>query len=128
MAELAAQDRFSGVVPLSYPGWTVFVAQLRHGRRRERDPQPRGIAFNLSSTSGPYLAVAVLLASTFGIDAPMPDGQRVFHRREEVHEYYRRWTRQATLVGVPGAGSNGHTAGGGAGIAMAAQIVETVTA
>jgi hypothetical protein len=53
--------------------------------------------------------------------------QCVFHSREEVHGYYRQWTLQAELVGVPGAGSNGHAAGGGAGLAIAAQIVEAVT-
>ena len=68
-----------------------------------------------------------LLTSTSGLDAPMPDWQRVFHSREEVHEYHEQWTRQAELVGVPGAGSNGHTAGGGAGLAIAAQIVEAVS-
>ncbi len=57
----------------------------------------------------------------------MPDWQRVFHSREEVHEYNEQWARQATLAGVPGAGSNGHLPGGGVGLAMAAQIVEAVS-
>lgn len=68
-----------------------------------------------------------LLTSTSGLDAPMPDWQRVFHSRDEVHEYNEQWARQATLVGVPGAGSNGHRPGGGVGLAMAAQIVEAVS-
>lgn len=68
-----------------------------------------------------------LLTSTSGIDAPMPDWQRVFHSKDEVYAYYQQWTRQATLTGVPGSGSNGHRPGGGAGLAMAAQIVETLT-
>jgi CubicO group peptidase (beta-lactamase class C family) len=68
-----------------------------------------------------------LLTTTSGLDAPMPDWQRVFHSREEVHEYYRQWTRQATLVAAPGSGNQGHTPGGGAGLAITAQIVEAVT-
>ncbi|MEO3751452.1 serine hydrolase domain-containing protein [Streptomyces sp. B6B3] len=68
-----------------------------------------------------------LLTSTSGIDAPMPDWQRVFTSKEEVHEHNLQWARQATLVGVPGAGADAHLPGGGAGLAMAAQIVETVT-
>ncbi|MFT7839241.1 serine hydrolase domain-containing protein [Saccharothrix sp. BKS2] len=68
-----------------------------------------------------------LLTGTSGLDAPMPDWQRVFHSEEEVREHHRWWTRQATLVGVPGAGSNGHLPGAGAGMAMAAQVVEAVT-
>ena len=161
LAELAAQDRFSGVVLLSYRGRTVLSRS--HGMADEEKGirNHEGVAFNLASASGPFLAVAVLqlvqrgrvrlsdtvgthldgtapdiaeqvtihhlLTSTSGLDAPMPDWQRVFHSKEEVHEHHRQWTRQATLVGVPGAGSNAHLAGGGAGIAMAAQIVEAVT-
>jgi len=45
-----------------------------------------------------------LLTSTSGLDAPEPDWQRVFHSREEVHEFHQQWTRQAALVGVPGSG------------------------
>ena len=92
----------------------------------------------LSDTVGRYLTgfpeeiaeqvtIHHLLTSTSGLDAPMPDWQRVFHSRAEVHEYHERWARQATLVGVPGAGSNGHLPGGGVGLAMAAQIVEAVS-
>jgi CubicO group peptidase (beta-lactamase class C family) len=68
-----------------------------------------------------------LLTGTSGMDAPMPDWQRVFHSREEVHANVRRWVREATLVGVPGAASNGHTAGAGVGLAMAALILEAVS-
>ncbi len=42
-----------------------------------------------------------LLSSTSGLDTPDEDWQRVFHSREEVHEYYEQWARQAKLVGVP---------------------------
>jgi CubicO group peptidase (beta-lactamase class C family) len=68
-----------------------------------------------------------LLTSTSGLDAPMPDWQRVFHSREEVHESKKQWVRQATLVGVPGSASNGHSPGGGVGLAMAALVVEAVS-
>jgi CubicO group peptidase (beta-lactamase class C family) len=68
-----------------------------------------------------------LLTSTSGLDAPMPDWQRVFHSREEVHEYHQQWTRQAELVAVPGSADNGHRPGGGSGLALAAQIVEAVS-
>ncbi|MFI9005754.1 serine hydrolase domain-containing protein [Actinosynnema sp. NPDC053489] len=68
-----------------------------------------------------------LLTNSAGLDAPMPDWQRVFHSREEVHEHYERWTRQARLVVPPGSGDQGHTAGAGAGMAIAAQVVEAVT-
>jgi CubicO group peptidase (beta-lactamase class C family) len=161
VAELAAQDKFSGVVLLSHRGRTVLsrgygMADRERGIRNHED-----VAFNLASASSPFLAVAVLrlaqqgrltlsdpvgthldgvapdiaekvtihhlLTSTSGLDAPMPDWQRVFHSREEVHEYNEEWARQATLVGVPGAGSNGHLPGGGVGLAMAAQIVEAVS-
>jgi CubicO group peptidase (beta-lactamase class C family) len=161
VAELAAQDRFSGVVLLSHRGRTVLSRSYGMADRERGIRNHEGVAFNLSSGSQPFLSVAVLqlvqqgrltlsdtvgthlegfateiaeqvtihhlLTSTSGLDAPMPDWQRVFRSREEVHEYYQQWTRQAELVGVPGAGSNGHTAGGGAGLVIAAQIVEAVS-
>jgi CubicO group peptidase (beta-lactamase class C family) len=68
-----------------------------------------------------------LLTSTSGLSAPDPDLRRVFHGREEVHEFHRQWTRQATLVAVPGSDSQAHTSGGGAGLSIVAQIVEAVT-
>ena len=68
-----------------------------------------------------------LLTPLSGLDAPMPDWQRVFHSTAEVHEQQRLWARQATLVGVPGAGDNSHRPGGGSALAIAAQIVEAVS-
>jgi CubicO group peptidase (beta-lactamase class C family) len=161
VAELAAQDRFSGVVLLARRGRTVLSrsygwADKERGIRNHED-----VAFNLSSASQPFLSVAILqlvqqgevalsdtvgthltgfateiaeqvtihhlLTSTSGLDAPMPDWQRIFHSREEVHEDKEQWARQAELVGVPGASSNGHLPGGGVSLAMAAQIVEVVS-
>ncbi|MFI0355144.1 serine hydrolase domain-containing protein [Actinomadura sp. 9N407] len=68
-----------------------------------------------------------LLTATAGLDAPELDVQRVFNSREEVHEYYQQWSRQAKLVVPPGSAGQGHTSGGGAGIVMAALIVEAVS-
>lgn len=68
-----------------------------------------------------------LLTLTSGMDAPMPDWQRVFHSRQEVRDYHEQWTRQAKLVVTPGSGDQAHTAGGGAGLDIAAQIVEKVS-
>ncbi len=161
VAELAAQDKFSGVVLLSHRGRTVLSRSYGMAVRERGIRNHEDVAFNLASASQPFLAVAVLqlaqqgevtlsdtvgthlngiatdiaeqvnihhlLTSTSGIDAPEPDWQRIFNSREEVHEYNQQWARQATLVGVPGSTDNGHTAGAGVGLAMAAQIVEAVT-
>ncbi|TDV56469.1 serine hydrolase domain-containing protein [Actinophytocola oryzae] len=161
VAKLAEEDRFSGVVLLSHRGRTVLsrsygMADEERGIRNHED-----VAFDLSSASQPFLAVAVLrlaqdgglalsdtvgthltgfppdvaeqvtihhlLTTTAGLDAPMPDWQRVFTSTDEVHEYHERWTRQATLAVPPGSGNQGHTSGAGAGLAIAAQIVEAVS-
>jgi CubicO group peptidase (beta-lactamase class C family) len=161
VAKLAAEGKFSGVVMLSHRGRTVLSRSYGMADREKSIRNREGTAFNLSSASQPFLAVAVLqlmqqgrvalsdtvgtfltrlpaeiaekvnihhlLTATSGMDAPMPDWQRVFHSREEVREYNEWWARQATLVGVPGAGSNGHLPGSGVGLAMAAQIVEAVS-
>jgi CubicO group peptidase (beta-lactamase class C family) len=92
-------------------------------------------AVKLTDTMGTYLAgfapeiaeqvtIHHLLSDTSGLETPAQDLQRVFHSREEVHEYHEQWTRQARLVATPGTGNNGHS---GAGFAIAAQIVEAVT-
>ena len=161
VARLAGEGRFSGVVLLAHRGRVVLARSYGLADRERRIRNHANTAFNLSSGSQPFLAVAVLqlvqrgrltlsdpvgrhltgfpaeiadqvtvhhlLTGTAGLDAPMPDWERVFHSRAEVHEDRRRWARQATLVGVPGAGSDAHRPGGGAGLAMAAQIVEAVS-
>jgi CubicO group peptidase (beta-lactamase class C family) len=89
----------------------------------------------LTDTVGTYLAgfpkeiaeqvtIHHMLGDTSGLVTPEQDLQRVFHSREEVHEYHERWTRQATLVAAPGTGGDGHS---GANFAIPAQIVEAVT-
>jgi CubicO group peptidase (beta-lactamase class C family) len=111
----------------SQPFLSVAVLQLvQQGRVTLSDPVGRHLT-GFSREIADQVTVHHLLTSTSGLDAPMPDWQRVFHSRDEVHEDNRRWARQATLVGVPGAGDNGHRPGGGVGLAMAAQIVEAVS-
>ncbi|TDD39600.1 serine hydrolase domain-containing protein [Saccharopolyspora elongata] len=161
VAELAAEDKFSGVVLLSYRGRTVLSRSYGMADKEKGIRNHEGVAVNLSSGSQPFLSVAILqlaqqgkvalsdtvgthltgfareiaeqvtihhlLTPISGLDAPMPDWQRVFHSKEEVHEYHQQWTRQAELVAVPGSGDNGHRPGGGASLAIAAQIVEAVT-
>jgi CubicO group peptidase (beta-lactamase class C family) len=65
-----------------------------------------------------------MLGDTSGLETPEQDLQRVFHSREEVHQYNEQWTRQARLVAAPGTGTNGHS---GANFGIPAQIVEAVT-
>jgi CubicO group peptidase (beta-lactamase class C family) len=64
-----------------------------------------------------------LLSGTSGLDSPDEDVQRVFQSREEVHEYYERRARQATLVGVPGVPDTAHAE---AEVTISALIVEAV--
>lgn len=68
-----------------------------------------------------------LLTSTAGLSDSGLDLQRIFQSRDEVHEYYEQWTRQAKLVAPPGTVDQGHSDGDGAGLAIAALIVEAVT-
>ncbi|MEV1245544.1 serine hydrolase domain-containing protein [Nonomuraea sp. NPDC050022] len=111
----------------SQPFLSVAVLQLvQQGRVALSDPVGEHLT-GFPKEIAEKVTIHHLLTSTSGLDAPMPDWQRVFHSREEVHEYKEQWARQATLVGVPGAGSNGHLPGGGVGLAMAALIVEAVS-
>ncbi|MEU8609556.1 serine hydrolase domain-containing protein [Actinoplanes sp. NPDC048791] len=109
------------------PFLSVAILQLlQRGRLTLSDPVGKHLK-DLSGEIAEKVTIHHLLTSTSGLDAPMPDWQRVFHSRQEVHEDTEQWARQATLVGVPGAASNGHRPGGGVGLAMAAQIVEAVS-
>jgi len=111
----------------SQPFLSVAVLQLvQRGRLALSDPVGRHLT-GFAQEIAEKVTIHHLLTSTSGMDAPMPDWQRVFHSRAEVHEYHQQWARQATLVGVPGAGSNGHLPGGGVGLTIAAQIVEKVS-
>ncbi|MFB9834334.1 serine hydrolase domain-containing protein [Actinoallomurus acaciae] len=65
-----------------------------------------------------------LLSGTSGLDCPDEDVRRVFHSRDEVHEYYEKRARQATLVGVPGVPDTAHEE---AEVTISALIVEAVT-
>lgn len=111
----------------SQPFLSVAILQLvQQGRVTLSDTVGTHLT-GFASEIAERVTVHHLLTNTSGLDAPMPDWQRVFHSRDEVHAYHEQWARQATLVGVPGAGSNGHLPGGGVGLAMAAQIVEAVS-
>lgn len=157
IAQLAAEDRFSGVVLLSHRGRTVLSRSYGMADKEKGIRNHQGVAFNLSSAGKPFRAVAILqlaqqgrvrlsdtvgtyltgfakeiaeqvtihhlLSGTSGLNTPQEDLRRVFYSREEVHEYYEQWSRQAKLVAAPGAPS-GHA---GAEVAIPAQIVEAVT-
>jgi CubicO group peptidase (beta-lactamase class C family) len=161
VAELAARGQFSGVVLLSHRGRTVLSRSYGMADKEKGIRNSEGVAFNLSSASQPFGAVAILqlaqqgkvklsdtvgthltgfakeiagqvtihhlLTSTSGLSDLEINPQRIFHSREEVHEFLQQWTRQAMLVAVPGAGFNTHSDGAGAALNIAAQIVEAVT-
>jgi len=65
-----------------------------------------------------------VLSGTSGLNTPDEDVQRIFQSREEVHEFYQQWVRQAKLVGIPG---NPTTAHAGAETVIPALLVEAVT-
>lgn len=157
LAELAEQDKFSGVVLLSYRGRTVLSRSYGMADRERGIPNHEGVAVNLGSGIKPFVAVAILqlaqrgelrlfdsvgtfltgyasdiaeqvtihhlLTNTAGLTHPERDLQRVFYSREEVHEFYEQWSRQARLVAAPGTGFDNS----GADYVIAAQIVEAVT-
>ncbi len=161
VAKLAAEGKFSGVVLLSHRGRTVLSRSYGMADKEKGIRNSERVAFNLSSASQPFGAVAILqlaqqgkvklsdtvgthltgyakdiaeqvtihhlLTSTSGLSDSAIDPQRIFHSREEVHEFFQQWTRQAKLVAVPGAGFNTHSDGAGAALNIAAQIVEAVT-
>ncbi|WJV44954.1 serine hydrolase domain-containing protein [Streptomyces flavofungini] len=89
---------------------------------------------NLSDTVGTHLTgfaeeiaekvtIHHLLSGTSGLNTPEEDLQRVFKSRDEVHEFYERWARQAKPVAAPGTPTD-HA---GAEVAIPALIVEAVT-
>ncbi|MEU7583534.1 serine hydrolase domain-containing protein [Streptomyces sp. NPDC041068] len=88
----------------------------------------------LSDTVGTYLTgfakeiservtLHHLLSGTSGLNTPEEDLQRIFQSREEVHEFYERWAREAKPVAAPGTPTD-HA---GAEVAIPALIVEAVT-
>jgi CubicO group peptidase (beta-lactamase class C family) len=157
VAQLAAEDKFSGVVLLSHRGRTVLSRSYGMADKEKGIRNHEGVAVNLGSAVKPFVAVAVLrlvqqgkvtlsdtvgthltgfapeiaeqvrihhmLTGTTGLTAPELDLQRVFHSREEVHEFYQQYTRQAKLEGLPDAASDRTSVG----LEIVAQIVEAVT-
>jgi CubicO group peptidase (beta-lactamase class C family) len=84
VAELAAQDQFSGVVLLAHRGRAVLSRSYGMADKERGIPNHENTAFNLASASGPFLPVAVLqlvqqgrltLADTMGtyLDGLAPD-------------------------------------------------------
>jgi CubicO group peptidase (beta-lactamase class C family) len=156
VARLAAEDKFSGTVMLSYRGKTVLSRSYGMADKERGIRNHEGVAVNLGSAVKSFVPVAVLLLlqrgllrledpvgkhlqgfpaeiaekvrihhllhGESGLSHPPHDVRRVFHSREEVHEYYEQWTRQATVVFPPGADRD-RTGGN---FSIAAQIVEKV--
>jgi CubicO group peptidase (beta-lactamase class C family) len=60
VARLAAQDRFSGVVLLSYRGRTVLSRSYGMADKEKGIRNHEGVAFSLSSAGKPFGAVAIL--------------------------------------------------------------------
>ncbi|QXE38667.1 beta-lactamase family protein [Streptomyces sp. GMY02] len=60
VAELAAEDKFSGVVLLSYRGRTVLSRSYGMADKEKGVPNHEGVAFNLTSAGKPFGAVAIL--------------------------------------------------------------------
>lgn len=60
VAELAAQDQFSGVVLLAHRGRTVLSRSYGMADKERGIPNHENTAFTLASASGPFLPVAVL--------------------------------------------------------------------
>jgi CubicO group peptidase (beta-lactamase class C family) len=136
IAQLAAEDKFSGVVLLSHQGRTVLSRSYGMADKEKGIRNHEGAAVNLGSAVKPFVAVAILqlaqqgkvklsdtvgthltgfakenaeqvrihhmLTGTTGLTAPELDWQRIFHSREEVHEFYQQYSRQAKLEGAPG--------------------------
>jgi CubicO group peptidase (beta-lactamase class C family) len=156
VAQLAAEDKFSGVILLSHRGRTVLCRSYGLADKEKSIRNHPGVAFNLSSAIQPFTSVAILqlaqqgrvrladlvgthltgfapeiadqvrihhLLTNPGLGPRERDRDRIFQSREEVHEYYQHWTRQATLEAPPG--SEGGTGEGAAEII--AQIIEAVT-
>ena len=89
----------------------------------------------LSDTVGTYLTgfakdiadqvtIHHMLVGNAGLKTPDEDLQRIFTSRDEVRQYYRQWTRRATLVAAPGTSLDNHS---GANFVIPVQIVEAVT-
>lgn len=60
VAELAAQDKFSGVVLLSHHGRTVLSRSYGMADKEKGIPNREGVAFSLSSAGKPFHGVAIL--------------------------------------------------------------------
>ncbi|MFB4307502.1 serine hydrolase domain-containing protein [Actinomadura sp. GTD37] len=121
--EGVAVNLSSGIQPFLSVAVLQLVQQGKMGLADTVGAHLTGFAEDVAE----QVTVHHLLTTTSGLNAPKLDLQRVFRSKEEVREFNRRWTRQAELAVPPGSGDQAHTNGAGAGLAIAAQIVEAVT-
>jgi CubicO group peptidase (beta-lactamase class C family) len=105
------------------PFHAVAILQLaQQGRLQLSDPVGAHLT-GFAADIADRVTIHHLLSGSSGLDTPAEDVQRVFHSRDEVHEYYERRARQATLVGVPGLPGTTHQE---AEVTIPALIVEAV--
>jgi CubicO group peptidase (beta-lactamase class C family) len=111
----------------SQPFLAVAVLQLVEGGKLQLADTVGAHLKGFSKKIAEAVNIHQLLTTTSGLSAPDIDVGRVFRSKGEVRRFLQRWTRQAKLVSAPGAAYQGHTAGGGAALTIAAQIVEAVS-
>lgn len=105
------------------PFGAVAVLQLaQQGKLRLSDPVGAHLT-GFPKEIAEQVTIHHLLSGTSGLNTPEEDLERIFHSREEVHEHYERWARQAKLVAAPGTPTD-HA---GAEVAIPALIVEAVS-
>ncbi|AGL16863.1 serine hydrolase [Actinoplanes sp. N902-109] len=106
------------------PFHAVALLQLvQRGELTLNDPvgaHVTGLAADLAAR----VTIHHLLTGTSGTASPAPDVQRVFHSRDEVHDYYEQRARQARLTGTPGVPDDAHKE---AEVIIAALIIEAVS-
>ncbi|MCY1136684.1 serine hydrolase [Actinoplanes sp. Pm04-4] len=106
------------------PFHAVAMLQLaQRGALALSDPVGKHLT-GFSQDIAERVTVHHLLSGTSGLDTPPEEVGRVFRSRDEVHAFYQRRARQATLAGVPGLPTTTHAE---AEVTLAALIVEAVT-
>jgi CubicO group peptidase (beta-lactamase class C family) len=106
------------------PFKAVAILQLaQRGKLRLTDPVGKHLT-GFAPDIAEQVTIHHMLTGTSGMNTPAEDIHRVFHSREEVHEYQERWARQAKLVATPGVPNKFHA---GAETAIPALIVEAVS-
>ncbi|GAB2567073.1 serine hydrolase [Paractinoplanes abujensis] len=106
------------------PFHAVAVLQLaQQGKLALSDPVGKHLT-GLDPEVAARVTVHHLLSGLSGTSIAPEEVNRVFHSRDEVHEFYERRARRATLAGVPGTPSTAHAE---AEVTLAALIVEAVS-